>query len=254
MASRDGVLARLALLASALRRVGVGRRAGGQSRRARAAHRCGSDPRWRSCGVDGGAVLRAGQNATGPGTMLARPDDQPCALSLWARSLPTLKPAVEHLAKPREHRAPSGRAGSVLADDAFSRDRGGVKLTRMRRCAWALRQTATAPPRHPTRAIRRSRRCFRRGAHDRMTAPYSTPDGLRCIRHTVDFPHMMIEHTITVRDLRLRYGAPEVFAAQRSRGWMGEERRGRTGERTALWDGNHHRDRARITRPRRPRA
>jgi hypothetical protein len=49
-----------------------------------------------------------------------------------------------------------------------------------------------------------------------------------------------VEHSIRVRDLRLRFGAPEVFAAQCLCGWMGEERRGRTGERTALLDGTRH--------------
>jgi hypothetical protein len=49
-------------------------------------------------------------------------------------------------------------------------------------------------------------------------------------------------HEITIRDLRLRYGAPEVFAAQCSCGWLGEERRSPSGERTALHDGRHHID------------
>jgi hypothetical protein len=53
---------------------------------------------------------------------------------------------------------------------------------------------------------------------------------------------MAVQHEIKVRDLRLRYGAPEVYAAQCSCGWIGEERRGRTGERNAQWDGRHHVD------------
>jgi hypothetical protein len=51
----------------------------------------------------------------------------------------------------------------------------------------------------------------------------------------------MVEHSIRIRDLRLRFGAPEVFAAQCSCGWMGEERRGGiTGEIRATWDGRRH--------------
>jgi hypothetical protein len=57
------------------------------------------------------------------------------------------------------------------------------------------------------------------------------------------------EHSIRVRDLRLRYGAPEVFGAQCTCGWVGEERRGQTGERTAHWDGRHHADRERLALP-----
>ena len=63
---------------------------------------------------------------------------------------------------------------------------------------------------------------------------------------------MAIEHAIKIRDLRLRYGAPEVFAAQCSCGWLGEERRSRSGERTALQDGRRHIDRENL-KPRRPR-
>jgi hypothetical protein len=59
-----------------------------------------------------------------------------------------------------------------------------------------------------------------------------------------------VEHEIRVRDLRLRYGAPEVFAAQCACGWLGEERRGRSGERNAHWDGRHHVDNERV-KPRR---
>lgn len=54
---------------------------------------------------------------------------------------------------------------------------------------------------------------------------------------------MAVEHAIKIRDLRLRFDAPEVFAAQCSCGWLGEERRSRAGERTALQDGRHHIDR-----------
>ena len=53
----------------------------------------------------------------------------------------------------------------------------------------------------------------------------------RCIhRHKLAYTlAMVVEHAITIRDLRLRYGAPEVFAAQCSCGWLGEERRSRAG-------------------------
>jgi hypothetical protein len=51
---------------------------------------------------------------------------------------------------------------------------------------------------------------------------------------------MAVEHEIRIRDVRLRFDAPEVFAAQCSCGWRGEERRGRAGERTALQDGRRH--------------
>jgi hypothetical protein len=59
---------------------------------------------------------------------------------------------------------------------------------------------------------------------------------------------MAVEHSIRIRDLRLRYTAPEVYAAQCSCGWKGEERRGRIGERTAVLDGARHRERERPAR------
>jgi hypothetical protein len=62
---------------------------------------------------------------------------------------------------------------------------------------------------------------------------------------------MAERHETTIRDLRLRFGAPEVFAAQCSCGWRGAERRGRAGERTALQDGRHHVDREN-SKPSRP--
>ena len=54
-------------------------------------------------------------------------------------------------------------------------------------------------------------------------------------------------HTITIRDLRLRFGAPEAFATSCSCGWRGEERRGRTAERIAKRDGAIHVDEWRRT-------
>jgi hypothetical protein len=65
---------------------------------------------------------------------------------------------------------------------------------------------------------------------------------------------MAVEHEIRVRDLRLRFDAPEVFGAQCACGWHGEERRGRVGERTALQDGRHHVDHENHKPRRRPRA
>lgn len=59
-------------------------------------------------------------------------------------------------------------------------------------------------------------------------------------------PSVAVAHEIRIRDLLLRYEAPEVFAAQCSCGWLGEERRGRVGERTALQDGRHHIDRENV--------
>ena len=47
-------------------------------------------------------------NRHGSGETLARPGDHPFLLKLCARSLPSPEPAVEHLTKPREHRAPFG--------------------------------------------------------------------------------------------------------------------------------------------------
>jgi hypothetical protein len=53
---------------------------------------------------------------------------------------------------------------------------------------------------------------------------------------------MVDAHVITIRDLRLRYDAPDVFAAQCSCGWMGDERRGRMGQWRAVVDGDRHRE------------
>jgi hypothetical protein len=48
------------------------------------------------------------------------------------------------------------------------------------------------------------------------------------------------QHAIRIRDLRLRIGAPDVYAAHCSCGWMGDERRGRAGMRAAVKDGRAH--------------
>ena len=52
---------------------------------------------------------------------------------------------------------------------------------------------------------------------------------------------MAVEHAIKVRDLRLRYGAPDVFAAHCSCGWIGGERRGDYAQGDAQLDGARHR-------------
>lgn len=54
-------------------------------------------------------------------------------------------------------------------------------------------------------------------------------------------------HAITVRVRRLRFGAPEVYAAQCTCGWRGEERLGRTADRIAKRDGAIHFDQSRVT-------
>jgi hypothetical protein len=64
---------------------------------------------------------------------------------------------------------------------------------------------------------------------------------------------MAIEHAIKVRDLRLRYGAPDVFAAQCSCGWVGEERHGRYAQGNAQLDGARHRGDQAPSRSQRPR-
>ena len=51
------------------------------------------------------------------------------------------------------------------------------------------------------------------------------------------------EHSIQVRDLRLRFGDPEAYAAQCSCGWLGETR---ATERPARRDGTRHFERERI--------
>jgi hypothetical protein len=56
------------------------------------------------------------------------------------------------------------------------------------------------------------------------------------------------EHTLRIRDLRLRFGAPEVYAAECSCGWTGAERHGRMGERLARREGREHTEAARLAR------
>ena len=51
------------------------------------------------------------------------------------------------------------------------------------------------------------------------------------------------QHSIQVRDLRLRFGDPEAYAAQCSCGWLGETR---AAERPARRDGTQHVDRERL--------
>ena len=54
------------------------------------------------------------------------------------------------------------------------------------------------------------------------------------------------DHTVGVRDLRLRFGAPEIYAAQCTCGWTGDEHRGRGGERLARRDGRAHAEAERL--------
>jgi hypothetical protein len=54
------------------------------------------------------------------------------------------------------------------------------------------------------------------------------------------------DHTVRVRDLRLRFGAPEIYAAQCACGWTGDEHRGRGGERLARRDGRAHTEAERL--------
>jgi len=50
------------------------------------------------------------------------------------------------------------------------------------------------------------------------------------------------EHVIHIRDLRLRFGDPEVRAAECSCGWTGESHTGRTAERSARREATLHVD------------
>lgn len=52
----------------------------------------------------------------------------------------------------------------------------------------------------------------------------------------------MHEHSIRIRDLRLRFGDAESCAAECSCGWRGDERRGPSGARQAHRDGQAHLD------------
>jgi hypothetical protein len=61
------------------------------------------------------------------------------------------------------------------------------------------------------------------------------------------------EHRLRIRDLRLRFGAPEMYGAQCTCGWTGQEHRGSTGERLARRDGRRHEETERAARhPARP--
>jgi hypothetical protein len=56
------------------------------------------------------------------------------------------------------------------------------------------------------------------------------------------------EHALKIRDLRLRFGAPEMYVAQCSCGWSGDEHRGTTGERSARQEGRKHGEAERLAR------
>jgi hypothetical protein len=49
-----------------------------------------------------------------------------------------------------------------------------------------------------------------------------------------------VTHAILVRDLRSRFGDPELYAAECSCGWRGEERRTSNPARAARRDGARH--------------
>ena len=56
------------------------------------------------------------------------------------------------------------------------------------------------------------------------------------------------EHTLKIRDLRLRVDAPELYVAQCSCGWQGEEHRGAMGARSARQEGRRHAEAERMAR------
>ena len=53
-------------------------------------------------------------------------------------------------------------------------------------------------------------------------------------------------HAPAVRDLRSRFGAPEVYGAECTCGWTGQRREGQAGERLAVLDAMRHRDEIRF--------
>jgi anti-anti-sigma factor len=66
-------------------------------------------------------------------------------------------------------------------------------------------------------------------------AVYATRGGaIASVRHT--------EHVINIRDLRLRFGDPDLHAAECSCGWRGESHVGRTAERSARREATLHID------------
>jgi hypothetical protein len=52
-----------------------------------------------------------------------------------------------------------------------------------------------------------------------------------------------VKHTIRIRDLRVRFGDPEVYAAECSCGWRGSDQSSSTAQRAARRDGAKHLDR-----------
>jgi anti-anti-sigma factor len=62
------------------------------------------------------------------------------------------------------------------------------------------------------------------------------------------------EHSIQVKDRRLRFGDPDACAAQCSCGWSGETHTGRTAGRLARRDGRQHVDEERLAPSSRPKA
>jgi hypothetical protein len=85
-----------------------------------------------------------------------------------------------------------------------------------------------------------------RGRRDYVAASLRFREALQGIfcddRHKLAYNRTMtVEHAIKIRDLRLRYGAPEVFAANCSCGWLGVEHHGQYAQGAAQLDGARHR-------------
>ena len=59
-----------------------------------------------------------------------------------------------------------------------------------------------------------------------------------------DQPQVRATHSIRVRDLRMRFGDPESYAAECSCGWRGAERIAGNPARVARRDGTEHLERA----------
>ena len=89
-------------------------------------------------------------------------------------------------------------------------------------------------------------RLVRRGAREPRgeAATLGVGPGLVNAGEQPEAPPAATTHSIRVRDLRLRFGEPERYAAECACGWRGEERMGHAAERTARRDGTEHFDRS----------
>jgi anti-anti-sigma factor len=72
------------------------------------------------------------------------------------------------------------------------------------------------------------------GLADAVAVYASRGGAIASVRHT--------EHVIQIRDLRLRFGDPDLHAAECSCGWRGEAHTGRTAERSARREATLHVD------------